>query len=56
MNRMLSTILVLALLGSAAALQAKVTTLGGAGRYQILQLPGGMIDAWQRCWTTSSAA
>ncbi len=45
MNRMLSTILVLALLGSAAALQAKVTTLGGAGRYQILQLPGGMIDA-----------
>ena len=44
MNRMLSTILVLALLGSAAALQAKVTTLGGAGRYQILQLPGGMID------------
>ena len=45
MNRMLSTILVLALLGSAAALQGKVTTLGGAGRYQILQLPGGMIDA-----------
>lgn len=45
MNRMLSTILVLALLGSAAALQAKVTSLGGAGRYQILQLPGGMIDA-----------
>ena len=45
MNKMLSTILVLALLGSAAALQAKVTTLGGAGRYQILQLPGGMIDA-----------
>ncbi len=45
MNRMLSTILVFALLGSAAALQAKVTTLGGAGRYQILQLPGGMIDA-----------
>ena len=45
MNRMLSTILVLALLGSAAALQAKVTTLGGAGRYQILQLPGGIIDA-----------
>lgn len=45
MNRMLSTILVLALLGSAAALQAKVTTLGGAGRYQILQLPGGVIDA-----------
>ena len=45
MNRTLSTILVLALLGSAAALQGKVTTLGGAGRYQILQLPGGMIDA-----------